>query len=128
MPSLAHIIKSKSFVFLGACFLVFMAVIEIRQFREKSKVRQEIKNLTQQAEQIEQKNKDLTNFIAYLKTEGYKQRAAREQLNLKKEGELVYSIPLENKNVKYENSKGNNNQNESANYIKWWKYFFGINS
>ena len=83
----------------------------------------EKQKLAQQAQGLEQKNKELSDSLLYLNSSGFKERVARQQLNLKKQGEVVYNFG--------QNTGGVNTQetdqgvNKSGNFQKWLEYFFG---
>ena len=66
-----------------------------------------------------QKNKDLAQSLQYFSSDSYKEKLAREQLGLKKEGEIVISFPA-NINPPNDNSQAE----ELSNPQKWWQYLF----
>ncbi len=116
--------------------MIFAIIIEFNQFRQKYAVQKEIDSLSAQAQSLQKNNNDLQSFIAYLKTDEYKQKAAREQLNMKKDGEVVYSFakPAASTQVSANTPSGetsmadaNTNSSSSSqpsNLQKWWNYFF----
>src|SRR6266481_601930 len=121
MNNFRNFISSKLFIFGGSLFLIFMAVIVFNQWNQKRQVNKEIGDLNLQAKNLSQKNGDLQNLISYLQTDDYKQRAARQQLNLKRSGEQVFSFSTNN--VLNDNSDPTANaadQNGSSNPQKWW--------
>ena len=90
---------------------------------QKKEVDNEIKSLEQKAEQIRKDNQELSQLINYLNTDEYKEKAAREKLNLKKEGEQVVALP---KDSEFELSQQSNSE-PVTNRQKWFDYFFGVN-
>ncbi len=125
MSKFKDIIQSKAFVIGGSIFLLFLLVVSFGQFRNRHSIQKEIDSLTKQADQIQKNNEEVKNFIAYLKTDSYKEQAARQQLNLKKEGETVYSFSAlspqtevvnQEEVIKLENAK-------KSNLNKWVTYF-----
>ncbi|TSC65931.1 MAG: Uncharacterized protein G01um101477_280 [Candidatus Doudnabacteria bacterium Gr01-1014_77] len=125
MSKFKDIIQSKAFVIGGSIFLLFLLVVSFGQFRNRHSIQKEIDSLTKQADQIQKNNEEVKNFIAYLKTDSYKEQAARQQLNLKKEGETVYSFSAlspqtevvnQEEVIKQENAK-------KSNLNKWVTYF-----
>lgn len=97
---------------------------EISQWLKKRSVDKEIAQLNAQAEELEKKNKEISDSLSFLNTQDYQEKIAREQLNLKKEGELVFDTSADQN---YFISQTNNNKeekNEDSNLIKWYNYFF----
>lgn len=123
------LIKNKFFVFACCIFLIFMFVVEYNQFSQRSGIQKEIADLKNQENQLQQKNQNLQNLISYLQTDSYKQKAAREQLNLKKNGEVVYSFAQPQTDTQQASPAANASQNSSgiSNAQKWWNYFFNQN-
>ena len=99
--------------------LVFLMLLSGRIIFQKHDVQKEIARLEEKANEIEKKNTELSGLINYLNTDEYKERQAREKLNLKKEGEFVVALP-----------KGSDDQNttdgtqQQSNPQKWFNYFF----
>ncbi|MEK7075692.1 MAG: septum formation initiator family protein [Patescibacteria group bacterium] len=125
MPKFKDIIQSRAFVIGGSIFLLFLLVVSFGQFRNRHSIQKEIDALTKQADQIQKNNEEVKNFIAYLKTDSYKEQAARQQLNLKKEGEVVYSFSAlspQTEVVNQEEAIRQENANQS-NFNKWVTYF-----
>ena len=121
-------LKSKIGSFVLVLALIFVLGITSKLMTKKRDVENEIKKLQEQSEKISQENADLALLINYLNTDTYKERQAREQLNLKKEGEEVFVVvgvneirreehfgveesPVETKNELWEN------------IYAWWRYF-----
>ncbi len=125
MSSFKEIVQSKVFVVAGSIFLVFLLVISFGQFRNRRSIQKEIDSLTKQADQIQKNNQEVSNFIAYLKTDSYKEQAARQQLNLKKEGEVVYSFSAlsPQTEVVTTEEKAKEELAKKSNFEKWVAYF-----
>ncbi|MBI4363508.1 MAG: septum formation initiator family protein [Candidatus Doudnabacteria bacterium] len=99
--------------------LIFVLVIAIKLMSQKSDVESEIDKLQEQSDKISKENAELAELINYLKTDTYKERQAREQLNLKKEGEHVVVLP------KIEDlDSAQSNTEKISNPRKWINYFF----
>lgn len=125
MSNLQKLITNKWFIILGSGFIVLILIVQFRQYQTKREVQKEIDNLSKQADQLQKNNQDLQSMIAYLKTDSYKEKAAREQLSLRKEGETVYSFsdntaqpPTPEQIAEAEKIKNQGNPS------KWWNYFF----
>ena len=133
MQKFYELLKNKWVVSGGALFLLFLVVIEYKQFRVRSTVQKEIADLSKQADQLQKNNQDLQSFIAYLQTDNYKQKAAREQLNMKKDGEVVYSFADGSDNQgqvqgattqEDQSSQQVQAPTKESNAHKWWTYLF----
>ena len=90
---------------------------------QKREVDSEVARLQSQSDNLNNSNKELSELIKYLETPEYKEKEAREKLNLKKEGEQVVVLPDSseldvNGNVA--------SANTSPNPTKWFDYFFSI--
>lgn len=130
MSNFKSIIKSKTFIVLGSLIFIFLIVIITRQLIERHQINSEIAQLQKQASDLQKKSNDLQNFISYLNTDDYKEKTARNQLNLQKNGEFVYSFADQgNSNASPDISQAqpNNLISEQSNVSdsrKWWNYFF----
>lgn len=124
MKKFYKLLQNKWFVTGGALFLLFLVVVEYKQFRLRNSVQKEIADLSRQADQIQKNNEDLQNFIAYLKTDSYKEKAAREQLSMKKDGEVVYSFADPAQQAQEQQADSAQTTQTQSNIHKWWQYFF----
>ena len=126
MLKLQKIVRNKWVVGVALLAVVALATVEIRQLRKHLQVQKEIAELTRQAELLQKENEDLQKLSNYLKTEDYVEKAAREQLNKKRDGEYVYSF-AEPENVQAVETVQTQQTIETSNLSnpqKWWKYFF----
>jgi cell division protein FtsB len=88
---------------------------------QKREVMNEVRSLSQKADEINRQNGELEELIKYLKTPEYAEQQAREKLNLKKEGEYVVVLPDSSAE---EEAQGNKNHSDDSNIARWIKYFF----
>jgi cell division protein FtsB len=63
--------------------LFFTIKAFLAQEVKRKKVAEEIKNLQEQAASLDQKNKQLSDSLAFLDTNAYKEKVAKESLNMK---------------------------------------------
>lgn len=113
---------SQKFIVLGLVILViFLGYIRYQQYRQKQSIDGEKTSLQTQIDNLEKKNQELEASIKYLSSLSSKEKVAREQLNLKKQGEVVYGF-IKNEAV-LDNQTGAIKTNQDSNPIKWWKYF-----
>lgn len=121
-----NFISGKTFLALGSLLLIFMLSVVFRQIKDKRSVQKEISDLSGQAQSLQQKNADLKNLLNYLQTDAYKQKAAREQLALKRPGEVVYTFaPQDQANgAGAAAAAASGNGAVQNNPKNWWNYFF----
>jgi hypothetical protein len=83
--------------------------------------------LEEEIAKLERNNKDLDELVNYLQTDSFKEKEAKEKLNLIKEGEQL--VLVKGNNAKKEEIVKEKELAEVA--IKhskaywWWHYFFG---
>ena len=113
----------KSRIVTGLLILVFLAVafITIQLYWQKREVDSEIARLQAQADSLSTESQQLSELIQYLNTPEYKEKEAREKLNLKRPGEQVVVLPDESQNG---GDVAGANLNPGSNPLKWFKYFF----
>lgn len=101
--------------------LFFTIKAFLAQEIKRKKVAEEIKNLQAQAASLDQKNRQLSDSLAFLDTNAYKEKVAKESLNMKQDGEVAISFIPE---VDNGNNQPKNDQKPVPNPLKWWYYFF----
>jgi cell division protein FtsB len=104
-----------------AVILVSLGALEFSQWRKRTQIQREIDEITKQQQAYQQKNQDLEDSLNLLSTKNYKDKVEREQLNLKKDGEIVINFPPPLPQPTAEPGAGQTNSQ------KWWHYFFGTN-
>lgn len=114
------IFKSKIFLVVIGLVLCGLFALELQQWQQRRKIDTEIAKLQQQQNDLESRNKALQESLSYFKTDNYQDKIAREQLGLKKEGEIVVNFPPENTN----NTAPANDSIKKSNLLKWWEYIF----
>jgi|SRR5579872_2684795 len=130
-------ISGKPFIIFGSALLLFVLFVVGKQFHQKIVVQKEINDLSAQAASLQQKNQDLQNLLAYLQTPDYKEKAARQQLNLQRNGEVVYTFSSQdgsaqpnpgiqqNTDPLVASSENSGAQSKKiSNPKKWWNYLF----
>jgi cell division protein FtsB len=114
------ILSSKLAFFCLLVIAAFLANIKYKQWQSQKAIDKEKQALIKQAADFEQKNADLKNSLTYLSSADYKEKAAKTQLNLKREGEQVYSF-IDIQNPQNDNLLPKDNK---PNYQKWIQFFF----
>lgn len=120
---LPKIFDSKLFVTTVVIVLLGVFALELQQWQQRRKIDMEINKLISEQSDLEKRNKDLQESLKYFSSNEYKEKLAREQLGLKKDGEIVINFPdggLVTKTKEVEPVPKNNLQ-------KWWEYIFKIN-
>jgi cell division protein FtsB len=117
--SFQSFLQSRLGTIVLGCGLVFVLFITAKLLMQKNEVEREIKELRAKSEEINKQNQDLSQLINYFNTETYKERQAREQLNLKKEGEYVVVLPKQDSADLMQT-----NAEKISNPRKWFNYFF----
>src|SRR6185295_6005726 len=85
-------ISSKFALFCMLLLLLFLGDLKFRQWQSQRQIEKEKQALETQAAALQKKNDDLSSSLQYLSSPSFKERVARQQLDLKKEGEQVYSF------------------------------------
>jgi len=125
---LKRALGSKVFLFFALLVLIFLTVNAGRESYNRYQLSKEISRLETEKKRIEERNGYLASLMNYYKDESYLEEQARLKLNLKKSGENVVVIERSrDKNGINEEIGGTESpapEKETANYWKWWEYFF----
>jgi cell division protein FtsB len=124
-----HSILSKIFLFFGVVALIFIAVAIYKEAYKKRQIQNQIGELQREAEQISRENALTQEKIAYLESQDYKEKEAKDKLNLQSPDENV--VIVEQGVVNKEAQKENDSfqapvplAQQVSNPLKWWNYFF----
>jgi cell division protein FtsB len=115
-----RLLFSKPIIILLIILIVLIGSLEFKQIRKRAKYNQEIAELQRQEQELVAKNKTLQDSLEYFNNNEYKEKIARQQLNLKKEGEIVVNFPSSLQTAE-EQPKS---EPKLKNPQKWWNYFF----
>ncbi|MBL8030036.1 MAG: septum formation initiator family protein [Candidatus Doudnabacteria bacterium] len=122
--------KSKK-VFSNKYFLILLLVLSIFlgrqkyiQYKQSQAVEGEKQKILAQIDSLQKKNTEIATSLEYFRSESFKQKVAREQLNLKKPGELVYGF-IEADSPVMTNEGSGSQKKPSSNFEAWVKYFMG---
>ena len=116
----SKILYSKVFLGIVTIILAVMGVVEYGKWQERKQIDAEIAALVAEEQQLQQQNKQLEESISFLGSEEYKEKLARLQLNLKKDGEIVVNFLPTAKPVEVTNQQ----PKKGSNIVKWWEYIF----
>ena len=118
-------LTSKLTMFMLVLLMVFLLRLKYLQYENQLAVNKEKNELQQQISELGKKNQDLGNSLSYLSSAEFKERVARQQLNLKKDGEVVFGFS--DSAAQGQNSQVQATENTAPNYERWIEYFFGNN-
>ncbi len=119
--NLKNNLSSKVAIFGLVVLLVFLADWKYKQWSSENLIDKQKLSLLTQADALQKKNSELTQSLEYLNSTTFKESVARQQLNLKKQGEQVYTFT----DTPEANISAGLSVNNSANATKWLNYFFG---
>ena len=109
---------------VGVGLLLYVALLLGKAFWANYQVNSQIKNLRLEIVKLEENNQQLQNYIAYYRTDAYREKALRQKLNYQKPGETVVATPRDNpvakRVIQTEEEKIITNR---SNWQKWIAYF-----
>jgi cell division protein FtsB len=120
--------KIRILVLLMLFLTAFAGYHFLKTKQKQIKINKEIAELQEQIDEFEGKNRKLEELANYLQTDDFKEREAKEKLNLVKEGEKVVIVKKSEieKTIDSFEEKKPEVEISRSNYYYWWKYFFGI--
>ncbi len=116
------ILSTKTAFFLILILVAFLGQLKYKQWKQQRQIDIEKDSLIAQTEALEAKNKQLEESLSYLNSEEFKERVARQQLNLKKEGEIVFNF-TQSPGVQGISMQKQDAAVSGSNFEKWIKYF-----
>ena len=116
-----QLLSSKISIVGLVVLLALLTNLKYQQWKSDSGVQKLKQDLEQQLSAQQKKNQELSDSLSYLNSDDFKEQAARQQLNLKRDGEVVYDFTQADQGP----APGQAQQVQTGNPQKWWKYFFG---
>lgn len=94
-------------------------------------IERDVEKMRSQAEQIRTENKDLSRKIAYYETKEFQEKIAKEKMNLKKPGEEVVMVKINDEDGTDEGAgaaqtNSDNKGQQMPNYLIWWRKIMHI--
>ena len=115
-------------IFLGLILIGMIIFAISKETIRKRQVEQEIGKLKEEASKIEKENVELSDKVAYLNSNDYKEKEAKDKLNLQSPGENVVivkpGVVSQGQNVQEDTVGGKKVIVKVSNLQKWWDYFF----
>ncbi|PIR92077.1 hypothetical protein COU01_03730 [Candidatus Falkowbacteria bacterium CG10_big_fil_rev_8_21_14_0_10_44_15] len=127
--------KILAIIILAAVILILFPLT--KKINQQRALNKEIRELEAEAERIDNKNKDLGELLNYLQSDGFAEKEARLNLDLKKPGEKVVIVkdaarlptaPEQSKSVFNIPGLDKNITETKSNPRKWLDYFFNAAS
>ncbi len=117
LPKIFH---SKLFLVMIVIVLIGVFTLELQQWQQRRKINAEISHLEEERASLEARNNALQQSLQYFASNNYQEKLAREQLGLKKEGEIVINFPPNG----ISGSQVEEPAQPLSNPQKWWEYIF----
>ncbi len=118
-----QILSSKIAIGLLIVLLAFLVNSKYKQWQQTKTINALKDDLLRQANVQEQKNQELATSINFINSDDFQEQVARQQLNLKKNGEVVYSF-TQGQDVSTTTGQVAAASAQAGNPQKWWNYFF----
>lgn len=106
--------------------------VSSKQFSRNQRIEDEVSALQEEADKIQRENETLTEKIRYFDSNDFREQEAKEKLGMKKAGEEVVVIKSWQEDGQEMSSTGagmnlspEQIDEQSPNYEKWWRLFFG---
>ncbi len=123
---LKKIFASKSLSYPLILLLIFALVSFGREVNRRLILKKQSLSLENQISSLERENQDLIGEIEKMKTEYFKEKAARLDLGLQRPGEqVIVVVPSDNGVQKQDADKESSTDNDVSHFKIWWRYFFG---
>lgn len=121
---LKRILSSPLFLIIFLAIAGLIISNFIKEFLYDYQVRQEIKRLQTEAQQLEKQNQNLVQILKNNEEIVFLEREARIRFGLQYPGENLTVIPqAENNSLDIKNSQSRISKSKT-NLYKWWEYFF----
>ena len=127
--------RNLMYVLVAILLLAVLLYITYRlsnQVYRQNQINIEIMNLQTEITRLNQENKDLNELTGYLQTDEFKEKEAKDKLNLIKEGERLVLVKEKELQLSQIGDMQEHNQTEVVvhyeNYYWWWHYFFNLDN
>ena len=115
-------------ILLGTILLGLIIFAITKETYKKEQVQKEIDGLKQQADKIDKQNMELNDKIAYFQSNDFKEKEAKDKLNLQNPGENVVIVKpssiIQSQTAAQTPSGDKKLVVLVSNVQKWWNYFF----
>lgn len=112
----------------GSVLLVFVIVAVVKETYKKNQIQAMINDLQAQAEKVNRENSEIRDKVAYLESQDYRKKEAKDKLNLQEPGEEVVvikpTVNTQEKLATVTESVPLPIESVVPNPQKWWNHFF----
>lgn len=113
----------------GLVFGFFVFYVATKEADRGQQIEKEIDNLKNESEKIQRSNQELAEKISYFETPAFREKTAKEKLNLQKPEEKVVVIKPSPSDIleakeNIEIKESDTSAKDIPNYKKWWNHFF----
>jgi len=115
-----QVLSSKITVIGLLILLAFLSDWKYKQWSNEKLIQKQKQDLQQQADALQEKNNGLSQSLQNLNSLSFKESVARQQLDLKKQGEQVYTFA----DAAAAGQPQNQNSLGKSNAKRWLDYFF----
>lgn len=113
-------LSSKISLILLFALMLFLGNLKFKQVQGQKEIERQKSSLQKQADSLQKQNDELNQSLQYLNSPDSKEKVARQQLNYKKQGEIVFGFADTNIS---QTAPAQDTKN-TGNFKKWWNYFF----
>lgn len=124
--------SGKAIFWIGLIVIIYMFAILANETGKNYQLRSRADELEMQIVRLEEQIRDLGYKITYYKTDSYRERLAREKLNVASPGEQMVIVRNDQKNINEPNTSNevilkSDEQSlaEKPNHQQWWIFLFG---
>lgn len=115
------------FFIAGIAVAVFISSSAFREAYRSRTIEKEVESLKQDAQRVQNDNKELSERIAYFETPQFQEKVAKEKLNLQNPEENVVVVKPSVKQIEQKSADQvavADDGQDVPNYRKWWDFFF----
>jgi len=112
---------------LVVLLVFFVSFVTIKEIVNRRLVEKEVLALNEEVLSLKLEQQAFLNSVDHYNSDFFVEREARSKLNMKKEGEKVVVVKLDdiNKVRSSEEEVEASAKENASNVVKWWRYFFG---
>lgn len=114
---------SKFLVFLGILAIVAIGIYIRKQIQKKQVVQKEVANIEEEIDKVIKENKKLAEQISYFSTKDFKEKEAKDKLNMQFENEEVVVIKPEPAVISQQENSQEPAIQETENLENWQKWY-----
>ncbi|PIT87112.1 MAG: hypothetical protein COU31_04675 [Candidatus Magasanikbacteria bacterium CG10_big_fil_rev_8_21_14_0_10_40_10] len=117
--------RSYFFLFASIVMAIILSFSYFRAYYQDYQTRQDIKNMRQNAKDLEIKKIQLLETLQYVQSQSFVEEKARTDLNMAKVGEKLVIMPVNSSTMANGRQVAGNlvKLNTPSNYSLWWRVF-----